>query len=241
MFEEVGACVGVDGFDGNPVTQAARFAPDVLQRGRFCSGAVQAQHEDLVFFDLAAAGHDLRHKRAAGFEAKLTWTGERVARVGFEPVFQRDGTAHAGREVLREVEGPGFIVDPMSGTRRCSPAAMYLCRRFGCGVSERDHGFVEFDDHLAHLRDLALWRHAQRAGGVGAMRGAQQAHGEHGKNGKHRQWPALFFYVADHRTRSRVAKTLAILPECYVILANCFHFATRWCELIASSARLCRL
>src|SRR5471030_853812 len=38
-----------------------------------------------------------------------------------------------------------------------------------------------------------------------------------------------------------MAKTLAILPECYVILANCFHLATRRCKLIASSARMFRL
>src|SRR5471030_212149 len=118
---------------------------------------------------------------------------------------------------------------------------MNLSRGLGCGVSERDHRFVELDDHLAYLRDLALWRYAQRSGGVGAMRGAQQTRSEHGEGGKHRQWPALFFYVADHRTRSREAKTLAILPECYVILANCFHLATRRCKLIASSARLLRL
>ena len=37
-----------------------------------------------------------------------------------------------------------------------------------------------------------------------------------------------------------MAKTLAILPECYVILASCFHFATRRCNLIASDARLAR-
>jgi hypothetical protein len=58
------------------------------------------------------------------------------------------------------------------------------------------------------------------------MRGAQQTRGEHGKGGKRRQWPALFFYDADHHTRSRVAKTLAILPESYVILASCFHIMT---------------
>src|SRR5580698_5479673 len=118
---------------------------------------------------------------------------------------------------------------------------MDLGRGLGCGVSERDHRFVELDDHLADLRDLALWRYAYCSGGVGAMRGAQQTRGEHGKGGKHCQRPALFLYVADHRTRSRVAKTQAILPECYVILANCFHLATRRCKLIASSARMLRL
>src|ERR1700682_3575477 len=121
----------------------------------FCR-RVQAQHEDLVFVDLAAFERQTAdHRRTAGAESESLSALKRLAVESRNPGFEREAAAHAGGQVAIEVVHPVLAVGPAAFAFF---DAIDIERVELARVAERHHCRREARGRLSHAFHFALRR-----------------------------------------------------------------------------------
>jgi hypothetical protein len=158
------------------LSHAVELAPGIglhaLQRG----GAVELQHEILLFVDgLVGAGTQVLHERPAAIELIASSALQWGARGRFEVRLDVRRAAHPRWQVALEVVHPFALAGPAARTLAdLRVAAAQFQRRRGLGITEGDDSTVKLGHHLAHPRHLALRRKLGDLQSLGAA-GGQQA------------------------------------------------------------------
>jgi hypothetical protein len=163
------------------------LAITLCRRGR----AVELQEEMLLLLDaLVGARTDVLHKGPAGIECVGGRGTQGLALGRLEVGARLQRAAHAGRQVLGELEGPLPVADPAAIAG--GGLGIAAAQAEGCGglrISEVDRRSIELRHHLAHLRHLALRRQAGdgerlraecRAEHAGGRKDAAQIHASPG-------------------------------------------------------------
>ncbi len=157
IFQQGLAGFAVHQLDRQAFAHALGGAPQVGLQALGGGGAVELQHEELLFVDRAIAWPDLADKRPAGVELEALRALELLARHGSQRLVELRGATHAGRQVARELKHPlAFAVPAARAFGRVGVGTAQGEGVGRLGVAKADGSFVKLDDHLAHLRHFFL-------------------------------------------------------------------------------------
>jgi len=175
LGEDLLALGAVDHAHADFFVDAVGAAVGVLRDGGVAGRRVQAEHEDLLFIDVATtpARQRFNDGGAAGVEAEMVFAHQRLACEVLGVRLERELAGHAGRQVAHEIVAPVVTVYPAAGALFRTIDAERVAQT---QVAEGHHLVAEARLYLSHLLDGAA-RRKRIDGGLRARRQRQQTQG----------------------------------------------------------------